>query len=145
MTADYPQLSGVNEDLSNYPKELKASAYSDGESKADIPSIDSVLFRDLAVFFSGFLLALYGVFIYDQRGCLGASLVGLGALSAFAALAYMIFAFDYRGVSISQSDDEDNGENFQHNSAIVPTDRIPVDFKLGNSQGGESLDVRCQI
>jgi hypothetical protein len=74
-----------------------------------------------------------------------ASLVGLGALSAFAALAYMIFAFDYRGVSISQSDDEDNGENFQHNSAIVPTDRIPVDFKLGNSQGGESLDVRCQI
>jgi hypothetical protein len=129
LTADYPQLSGVNEDLSNYPKELKASAYSDGESKADIPSIDSVLFRDLAVFFSGFLLALYGVFIYDQRGC----------------LAYMIFAFDYRGVSISQSDDEDNGENFQHNSAIVPTDRIPVDFKLGNSQGGESLDVRCQI
>jgi uncharacterized membrane protein YebE (DUF533 family) len=113
-------LSPVDEYLSKYSEELKASTYGDGERKADIPSIDSVLFRVLAGFFGGFFLTLYGVLIYDKRRFLGASLIGLGVLSAWGALAYMVFTFDYSGVAISQSENDRQHQVFQHDSAIVP-------------------------
>ncbi len=55
----------------------------------------------LAGFFGGFFVALYGVFIYDQRRRLGASLIGLGTLSAWGSLAYMIFTLAYGRFTIS--------------------------------------------
>jgi hypothetical protein len=113
------RLSPIDEYLSQYPEELKSSTYSDGECEVNCAFVDSVLFRVLAGFFGGFFLALYGVFVYYERRLLGASLIGLGTLSACAALAYMILTSDYGRFTACQSDNERESQVFPHNAGIV--------------------------
>jgi IS1 family transposase len=84
--------------------------------KSYVPSIDAVLLGYLCGFLGGFLLALYGLSLYDKRTCLGASFVGFGVLLSATSVGWFLIGLKWNADNYKT----DQKPCFQHNAAIVP-------------------------
>jgi hypothetical protein len=126
-------LLQVNDDLTDNRANLKEGAHRDSKRKTDIPTINTLLFRVLAGFFGGFFVAVCGACLYDKRRVLGASLIGLGCLSAGLALAYLLFGLSCSKCYPIVSDKQQQSYFSQHDGENVS--QKYMDFTLNPVAG----------